>query len=160
VGSVQSAYSSWFLVCEPWVWACWYSDTASERGVWMNCVAAVDTGDLITVAAPWEGPKERDLSEDRGVYGRMGPESVFGRFAGGCVWSGFNWLKIGAGGRLLWMRWWTFGFWHYGISREACQHVTLQYILCFWKCSPLLCPSIIPLARRLNEKKNEYFIAG
>jgi hypothetical protein len=56
----------------------------------MSCVAAVDTGDLITVAAPWEGPKERDLWEDRGIYGRMGPESVFGRFAGGCV----EWIQL------------------------------------------------------------------
>jgi hypothetical protein len=30
-------------------------------------------------------------------------------------WSGLNWLRIGAGGRLLWMRWWTFQFWRHGV---------------------------------------------
>jgi hypothetical protein len=26
------------------------------------------------------------------------------------VWSGLNWFRIGTGGGLLWMWWWTFGF--------------------------------------------------
>jgi hypothetical protein len=30
---------------------------------------------------------------------------------GGGVWSGFTWLRIGTVGGLLWMWWWTFGFW-------------------------------------------------
>jgi hypothetical protein len=30
--------------------------------------------------------------------------------------SGFNWLRIGAGGGLLWMWRWTFGFWRRGVS--------------------------------------------
>jgi hypothetical protein len=32
------------------------------------------------------------------------------------VWSGFTWLRIGIAGGLLWMRWWTFGFWRHGAS--------------------------------------------
>jgi hypothetical protein len=32
------------------------------------------------------------------------------------VWSGFTWLRIGIVGGLLWMRWWTFGFWGHGVS--------------------------------------------
>jgi hypothetical protein len=32
------------------------------------------------------------------------------------VWSGFTWLRIGIAGGLLWMRWWTFGFWCHGVS--------------------------------------------
>jgi hypothetical protein len=32
------------------------------------------------------------------------------------VWSGFNWLRIGIGGGLLWMRWWTFGIWRHGVA--------------------------------------------
>jgi hypothetical protein len=32
------------------------------------------------------------------------------------VWSGFTWLRIEIVGGLLWMRWWTFGFWHHGVS--------------------------------------------
>jgi hypothetical protein len=32
------------------------------------------------------------------------------------VWSGFSWLRIGTVGGLLWMRWWTFGFWRHGVS--------------------------------------------
>jgi hypothetical protein len=27
------------------------------------------------------------------------------------VWREFNWLRIGAGGGLLWMQWSKFGFW-------------------------------------------------
>jgi hypothetical protein len=26
------------------------------------------------------------------------------------VWIGFDWLRIGNGGELLWVWWWTFGF--------------------------------------------------
>jgi hypothetical protein len=32
------------------------------------------------------------------------------------VRSGFTWLRIGTVGGLLWMRWWTFGFWRHGVS--------------------------------------------
>jgi hypothetical protein len=32
------------------------------------------------------------------------------------VWIGFTWLRIGIVGGLLWMRWWTFGFWRHGVS--------------------------------------------
>jgi hypothetical protein len=32
------------------------------------------------------------------------------------VRSGFAWLRIGIVGALLWMRWWTFGFWRHGDS--------------------------------------------
>jgi hypothetical protein len=32
------------------------------------------------------------------------------------VWIGFDWLRIGTGGELLWMRWWTFGFLRHRIS--------------------------------------------
>jgi hypothetical protein len=28
----------------------------------------------------------------------------------------FTWLRIGITGRLLWMRWWTFRFWHHRVS--------------------------------------------
>jgi hypothetical protein len=31
-------------------------------------------------------------------------------------WSGFAWLRIGTGGGLLWMRWWTPGFWRHAVS--------------------------------------------
>jgi hypothetical protein len=49
----------------------------------------------------WESPKERDHSEDRGVYGRIGLELILGRLAGVCVcvWCRFTWLRIGTGGR-------------------------------------------------------------
>jgi hypothetical protein len=33
------------------------------------------------------------------------------------VWSGFTWLRIGIVDGLLWMRWWTFGFWCHAVSR-------------------------------------------
>jgi len=31
------------FVGAPWVWASSHSDIASQRGVWVSCVAAVDT---------------------------------------------------------------------------------------------------------------------
>jgi hypothetical protein len=36
------------------------------------------------------------------------------------VWIGFDWLRIGTGGGLLWVRWWTFGFLRHGISLVHC----------------------------------------
>jgi hypothetical protein len=64
----------------------------------------------------WEIPKERDHSEDQGVGGRMGSQWILGRLAwGGGVWTGFDWLRIGTGGRLYWVRWWTFGFLRHGV---------------------------------------------
>jgi hypothetical protein len=38
------------------------------------------------------------------------------------VWSGFTWLRIGIVSGLLWMRWWTFGFWRHGVSWYVCRH--------------------------------------
>jgi hypothetical protein len=32
------------------------------------------------------------------------------------VWIGFDWLRIGNGGEILWERRWTFGFLRHGIS--------------------------------------------
>jgi hypothetical protein len=63
----------------------------------------------------WESPKERDHWEDQGVGGKMGSEWILGRFAWG-VWIGFDCLRTGTGGGLLWVRWWTFGFLRYGVS--------------------------------------------
>jgi hypothetical protein len=45
-------------------------------------------------------PKEKDHLKDQGVDGRMGSKWTLGRLVGG-VWSGFTWLRIGAGGGLL-----------------------------------------------------------
>jgi hypothetical protein len=48
-----------------------------------------------------ESLKERDQSEDRGMDGSMGLEWILGRLDwGGCVWSGFTWLRIGTSGWL------------------------------------------------------------
>jgi hypothetical protein len=47
----------------------------------------------------------------------------------GRVWSGFTWLRIGMAGGLLWMRWWTFGFWRHGfcLSKTSYTHVLNAY---------------------------------
>jgi hypothetical protein len=47
-----------------------------------------------------EGQKERDHSEDQGVGGRMRSEWILGKLAGE-VWSGFSWLRKGAGDGLF-----------------------------------------------------------
>jgi hypothetical protein len=63
----------------------------------------------------WSSPKEGDHSEDRGVDWMMGSERSLGDWLRR-VWSGFSWLRIGAGDGLLWMRWWTLGFCRHGVS--------------------------------------------
>jgi hypothetical protein len=60
-------------------------------------------------------PEGKDHLKDQGVDGRMGSKWTWGRLVGG-VWSGFTCLRIGTVGGLLWMRWWTFGFWRHGVS--------------------------------------------
>jgi hypothetical protein len=62
----------------------------------------------------WESPKEKDHLKDQGVDGRMGSKWTLRRLVGG-VLCAFAWLRIGIVGRLLWMRWWTFGFWRHGL---------------------------------------------
>jgi hypothetical protein len=55
------------------------------------------------------------------------------------VCSGFTWLRIGTVGRLLWMRWWTFGFWRHWFSLFATcfllvfSKLTCGWIVWFWK---------------------------
>jgi hypothetical protein len=49
----------------------------------------------------------------------MGSEWILGRLAWG-VWIGFEWLRTGTGGGLLWVRWWTFGFLRHGVSKLVC----------------------------------------
>jgi hypothetical protein len=44
--------------------------------------------------------------------------------------SGFNWLRIGASGGLLWVRWWTFGFWRHGVNYIL--RADLCYLNIFW----------------------------
>jgi hypothetical protein len=66
----------------------------------------------------WEILKERGLLEDRGVDGRMGSERILGTLAGRIL-SGFKRLRIGVSGGPLWMRWWTFGFWHHEVSVQS-----------------------------------------
>jgi hypothetical protein len=47
----------------------------------------------------------------------MGSEWILGKLVwGGGVLIGFDWLRIGTGGGLLWVRWWTFGFLRHRVS--------------------------------------------
>jgi hypothetical protein len=64
----------------------------------------------------WESLKERDHWEDQGVGEEMGSEWILGRLAWGGVWIGFDCLRTGTGGGLLWVRWWTFGFLRHRVS--------------------------------------------
>jgi hypothetical protein len=68
-----------------------------------------------------ESPKERGHSEDQGVDGRMGSEWILGRLAAGGLRSESSWLRIYFGGRLLYIRWWTFRFWRYLVSYLCCE---------------------------------------
>jgi hypothetical protein len=55
------------------------------------------------------GPKGRDHWEDLGVGGRITLSWTLGR-KGSMGRIGFGWLRIESNGRLLWARWWNFGF--------------------------------------------------
>jgi hypothetical protein len=78
-------------------------------------------------ASWWESPKERDHSEGHGVDGRMGSKLI-GEICWG-MWIGFDWLRTTIGGELLWMRWWTLGFWRHGVGhgRTVQWSVNFQY---------------------------------
>jgi len=56
----------------------------------------------------WENPRERDHLGGLGVCGRVILKCIFKKRD--VVWTGLIWLRIGAGGGPLWIRWWTFGF--------------------------------------------------
>jgi hypothetical protein len=77
----------------------------------------------------WEGPKQRDHSEDQGVGGKMGSEWILGRLAWR-VWIGFDLLSTGTGGGLLWVRWWTFGFLRHGFSYCRVKFVCANEMEC------------------------------
>jgi hypothetical protein len=49
----------------------------------------------------WENPKEKDHLKDQGLDVRIGSKWTLGRLAGGGMWSGFTWLRIGIVGGLL-----------------------------------------------------------
>jgi hypothetical protein len=79
----------------------WYSSPDIIKQIksggmkWAGLV--VRMGDSEKCTRFWlESPKERDLSEDRGVVGRKDLTDI-----GWGVWSGFSWLRIGTGRGLL-----------------------------------------------------------
>jgi hypothetical protein len=53
----------------------------------------------------------------QGVDGRMGSKWTLGRLVGCVEW--VTWLRTGTVGGLLWMRWWTPGFWRHGVSSRG-----------------------------------------
>jgi hypothetical protein len=55
----------------------------------------------------------------------LGSEWILGRLVG-WVWIGFSWLRTGTGGWLLWIRWWTWGFWRHGVSHTVAALSLLQ----------------------------------
>jgi hypothetical protein len=77
----------------------------------------------------WESPKEKKHLDDQDVDGRMGSEWTLGRLIG--VWSAFTGLRIGTVGGLLWMRWWTFGFWHPGVQLVSSDVLRL-FVIEIW----------------------------
>jgi hypothetical protein len=47
---------------------------------------------------------------------------------GGGGWIGFSWLRMGTGGGLLWVRWWTLGFLCHGVSLHLKENnILLHY---------------------------------
>jgi hypothetical protein len=49
----------------------------------------------------------------------MGSERILRRLR---VWIEFEWLRTGAGGELLWVRWWTFRFLRHGVRYLPLVH--------------------------------------
>jgi hypothetical protein len=59
------------------------------------------------------------------------------------MWTGLAWLKIGAGGELLWIRYWTFGFHEMLGNYRVASWVVLSSILSscrldYFFCNPIL----------------------
>jgi hypothetical protein len=51
------------------------------------------------------------------------------RAIGWGVWIGFDWLRLGIGGGLLWARWWTFGFLFQGVSYFRINFILITKII-------------------------------
>jgi len=56
----------------------------------------------------WGNLREKDDLEDLCLDGGIILKLMFKK-CGGKTWTGLIWLRIDTGGRLVWMRWWTFG---------------------------------------------------
>jgi hypothetical protein len=70
---------------------------------------------IIIIGFWWESPKKKRSFERPRPRWEDGIKMDLREIRWG-VWSGFTWLRIGTVGGLLWMRWWTFGFWCHGVS--------------------------------------------
>jgi hypothetical protein len=46
----------------------------------------------------------------------------------GFMWIGFNWLRIGTGGELLWMQWWTFRFLRHRVNRSVIHNLYVNFL--------------------------------
>jgi hypothetical protein len=67
-----------------------------------------------------------DHLEDQGIGGWMGSEWILGILAGG-VWIGFDWLRIGTDGELLWIQCWTFWFLRHGVSLDQRGNIPYEH---------------------------------
>jgi hypothetical protein len=74
--------------------------TKSRRMRWAGQVARMGEGRNVyrVLVGKTEG---KDYLKDQCVDGRMGSKWTLGRLAGGRVWSGFIWLRIGTVGGML-----------------------------------------------------------
>jgi hypothetical protein len=63
----------------------------------------------------WESQRKRPLGRPRRRW-ENGIRMDLGEIGLGGVWIGFDWLRTGTGGGLLWVRWWTFGFLRHRVS--------------------------------------------
>jgi hypothetical protein len=57
----------------------------------------------------WESQRERENYEDQDVGWLIILGWILERWDG-VMWTGLVWLRLGTGGELLWIRYWTFGF--------------------------------------------------
>jgi len=57
----------------------------------------------------WESLRQRGHWGDQDIDGRITLRWIFRKFEG-VMGTGWNWLRIGTGGRYLWVRCGTFGF--------------------------------------------------
>jgi hypothetical protein len=92
-------------------------------------------------AMPWWQRTDLIWAWDVLQKNQNGIKWTLGRLVGG-VWSGSTWLRIGIVGGLLWMWWWTFGFWRHGVSylvrvwqREVLSSFMLSVLLTSVPCA-------------------------
>jgi len=105
-GNGESCITRSWMICTPYPLLCgWYNrDEWDGQGMWRVW------GRIELCKGCWWGSlRERDHWGNQDVDGRIILRWIFRKLKG-VMGTGWSWLRIGTGGRHLWVQWGTFGF--------------------------------------------------